>query len=340
MLLSVIVPVHNSEKYLDQCVESIIGQVGFNDQWELILVENGSTDNSYMKCTQLKNKYRSCNIKLLKLKTGNVSLARNMGIRYAMGDYIHFVDSDDCLSSKMYSALKRETNCGYDLIITGIINKYTTTDTEMVEKSNKRIVSHSYKEISSFLLSLDSSKKVWALNVIWNKWFKRNIIVKYGIKFREDISLGEDFVFNCEYIKHVNSLMVLDEAYYYYIHRDKISLVNKFRTDVIYRRNIVYNSYCNLYDFYGILGKKKNEIDLIEGKLLFGSLYSIFSKDIPSNNSKKLLFIKNICESQHFRLAKEYLKQGNYYNKIALTLITNHKYKLLSFLLKIRMLIK
>ena len=93
-LVSIIVPIYNSEHYLYECINSVIEQEYNN--WELILVDDSSTDSSYHICEDYCSK--KSNIRLLKNKSKGVSAARNLGIRNATGDYLVFLDSDDMLS--------------------------------------------------------------------------------------------------------------------------------------------------------------------------------------------------------------------------------------------------
>lgn len=96
--VSVIVPVHNAVPYLEDCVSSITGQI--LQDIEIILVENGSTDNSLELCHQIAATDER--IKVLHIDKGDVSAARNEGIKHAKGDYIGFVDSDDTIAPEMY----------------------------------------------------------------------------------------------------------------------------------------------------------------------------------------------------------------------------------------------
>ena len=89
-LLSIIVPVYNVEKYLNQCIDSIIDG-GFNEKCQLILVDDGSTDHSGSICDD----YKATNIVVIHKKNGGLASARNTGIKYASGKYIAFIDSDD-----------------------------------------------------------------------------------------------------------------------------------------------------------------------------------------------------------------------------------------------------
>ena len=112
--ISVIVPIYNSEDYIDRCVRSIVEQSYKNI--EIILVDDGSTDNSSMMCDEwAKNDKR---VKVIHKENGGVSSARNEGLKIAKGDYISFVDSDDYIDKKMIEKMLNQMEKGNtDLVI-------------------------------------------------------------------------------------------------------------------------------------------------------------------------------------------------------------------------------
>lgn len=335
MLISVIIPVHNSEQYIEDCVKSIVFQ-GKKLKKEIILIENGSTDNSYAKCKKIQETYGDDLIRVIRSEYPNVGNARNIGIDICNGEYIHFVDSDDTLSKSMYDDMSEYLQEQYDLVTTGIINCYINQNKKVIEKSQKRIICNTPGDICIFLKKITFEEKTWALNVVWNRFFKTSIIKDNHIRFREDITLGEDFVFNCEYIQNIENMVIENRAYYRYMHREQVSLVNKFRKDTSYRRPIVYSAYCNLYRHFGCYEEKKLDLELLEGKLTFGALYGIFSNDAKLSESEALSYVQELCEANHFDHAKKYLAHGNMYNKLALHLIKKKQYKLLIKLLSLK----
>ena len=96
MLLSIIIPIYNSEKFLNDCIDSIYLQKLFEKDFELILIDDGSTDNSFQICEKYQKKHS--NILIFQKENGGQSTARNLGLRKAHGKYVMFVDSDDKLS--------------------------------------------------------------------------------------------------------------------------------------------------------------------------------------------------------------------------------------------------
>jgi glycosyltransferase involved in cell wall biosynthesis len=102
IIISVIVPVYNAEKYLNECIDSLIGQTFFYSM-EVILIDDGSTDNSPSLCDSYSQKHE--NIKVIHQENSGVSVARNRGIEKAQGKYIGFVDADDYVYPEMYERL-------------------------------------------------------------------------------------------------------------------------------------------------------------------------------------------------------------------------------------------
>jgi glycosyltransferase involved in cell wall biosynthesis len=210
--LSIIVPVYNTEKYLYRCINSILSQTYID--FECILVENGSSDNSPKICDEFKEKDKR--IIVIHQEARGVSHARNIGIDIAKGSYICFVDSDDWLSLN-YCALLKENIENYDLVICGI---YQTVDgiSKAIKIVNKDVI-YNRKSFFSNFSKIRKSKysDIILLHSLWNKIYRRDIINhNNGIRFKEEISLGEDYIFNLEYITRCNGIRLIPELLYYY----------------------------------------------------------------------------------------------------------------------------
>ncbi len=312
MLLSVVIPVHNTSLYVEKCVDSIVSQQLQIYDFEIILVENASSDDSYEQCLRLQDKYNMYNIVVLKTDIAGVGNARNEGLKLCKGDYVHFIDSDDYIAAGMYleyfNIVKKYNP---DFIISGIINYFENNGCKVVESPLFSEYLSDKNSVKFFLEKLDHKDKIWALNVLWNRWYKMSLIKDNNIELRVDVNLGEDFVFNCSVMTYCRCGSVVSDSFYYYMKRGTITLVNVFRDDVIYRRSIMYRSFCELYNSYNLLDSKKDFIDKIEGKLLFGSLYTIFGKSCPFSRSMKIAFLRKICLSDFFSLAIKYAKEKN-----------------------------
>ena len=190
-LVSVIVPVYNSEKNLEKCIESILQQTWKN--LEIILVDDGSTDNSPAICDELHK--RDIRIHVIHQKNQGVSCARNVGLECANGEYIAFVDSDDELS--VDSIQIRVHGIGEaDLLVAGY---------DVVNFQDEKIYSiDSYG--SGECTQLEMLKLMFGEHscgyqgYLWNKLFKMKIIRECGLKFRENIYYNEDRLFIVQYL--------------------------------------------------------------------------------------------------------------------------------------------
>lgn len=200
MKLSIIIPVYNVECFLEKCLRSIIEQT--KDEVEIILVDDGSTDNSWSICTSFAGKY-NC-IKAVHKPNGGVSSARNLGLSKATGDYIAWVDADDYVSDDWYSSIKDILDKDYDLI-------YFDHFRVCGKHSLRRTFGSMSREVttSDFIKYLCDTEKIQSYLV--DKIFKREIIQKYsfplGISFMEDYSIMHKIVFDCKKIYYISKIL-------------------------------------------------------------------------------------------------------------------------------------
>ena len=197
--ISIIVPVYKTEKYLHQCIDSIISQTFTN--WECILVDDGSPDNCPSICDEYAKKDSRINV--IHQKNGGVSAARNAGLFIAQGVYIAFVDSDDTVSK--------------DYLLTLIKHMY---DTDLVVAiKSKFIASKDYTRdyfLSNFSHFRNSKYSFSILHSPWNKLYKRDLININKISFNDNISNGEDYLFNLTYLKYANLFTLINADIYNY----------------------------------------------------------------------------------------------------------------------------
>lgn len=201
--LSVIIPMYNSEKYVKKSIVSLEEQTASNEIYEVVIVNDGSTDNSYAICESLAQKYN--NIVLVSQPNGGVSKARNKGIEYAKGKWITFLDSDDYVTNNYVEEILRVSE-DYEYVI---FDNYI---------ENRAKVSIEKKWIKNFSNTKISKRQAteWIcdqrLNAPWDKRFLRSVILKYNLSFDENLCMGEDMLFNLEYVLKVNTVYVSDKA--------------------------------------------------------------------------------------------------------------------------------
>ncbi|MGN0949824.1 MAG: glycosyltransferase family 2 protein [Mitsuokella sp.] len=208
-LLSIIVPVYNNAKYLSQTLKSIQAQT--YRTFELILVNDGSTDNSLEICRNAAG--MDNRIIVIDKKNGGVSSARNRGLKIAKGKYISFVDGDDCIDSDMYRVMIDTLEAeSADLVNCCVIK----------EENYKPI---SYKKEQSYVSTAPLNclaKKGHFVDSSLNKVYTREIIGETC--FDENISYSEDKLFVTEIFLKAKKVVFLDNIFYHYIqHKDSLS---------------------------------------------------------------------------------------------------------------------
>ncbi len=218
---SVIIPVYNAEKCLEQCILSLLKQNYEN--FELILVNDCSTDKSLEICKQYEQK--DSRVVVLNQRTNQgVSAARNRGIVCASAKYILFVDSDDFVTEDYFETLDLLTaEEKYELISFGHydykVNREGGVDIS-ISHMNCNISSEEINAWNSFFLESFFASP-------WNKIFLRSIISQYNILFDQDCVCYEDYLFNLEYCKYINAFKSTEKPLYYYRQITYINHVSK-----------------------------------------------------------------------------------------------------------------
>ena len=222
MKFSIIVPIYNAENHLDDCVNYLINQ-DFDD-YEVVLIDDGSTDNSYSICLNYQEKFE--NIKVIKKENGGVGSARNCGIENASGKYILFVDSDDFLRKNTISVYSKSiSEYDFDIVISGYIHKKVETGKEFLKNYNQKWTGSIDEFVKDLFGTLFDN---WLIHAPWNKIYKKSIIDKYNIRFSEQYSIYEDIGFVLDYLNCCNSVLVIPDILYDYNVKEQGSLVTKF----------------------------------------------------------------------------------------------------------------
>ena len=208
--ISVIVPVYNVEAYLERCVESILKQTYTN--FELLLINDGSTDQSGDLCDQLASKNE--NIKVFHIKNAGVSNARNVGIQHSRGEWITFIDSDDFITpdylETLISVVDSDDSIGFSIARLHHIKNGQIT--ELPVFSGKKEKWSTEETMRELLITTRTSFFPVA------KLFKREIIS--GFIFNTDYHLAEDALFLTEVLLKTKCTSVfIDKPIYYYDHR-------------------------------------------------------------------------------------------------------------------------
>ena len=204
-MFSVIVPVHNGEKTLRRCVESLVPQVS-----RILLIENGSKDRSRQLCDALAEEF--ANVTFLEGDPeGGVSKARNLGLDHADTPYILFCDCDDYVEPD-YAESFRQALTDADFAICSYVNH------DEVANGRTDIYGFPENETIRLLPRLEEVHGKYLLQQLWNKVFSRDVIEKNYIRFDESISIGEDMRFVLAYLaaaKPENTALLARPLYHY-----------------------------------------------------------------------------------------------------------------------------
>lgn len=243
-LLSIIVPVYNCEKYLEECVDSIIRQTYRN--LEIILVDDGSTDSSGKICDQYT--YRDDRIRVIHKENGGQQDARSAGIAISQGTLIGFVDSDDWIEADMYENLYKSIGQA-DLVTSGL---WQYDKNGIAQKIVDALEAGTYDGQSKFFCDnlivyagqIESGMLGGIVNSVSSKLFKASIVKKIYAKVNVNVKNGEDLLFTITYMLMCSKVIVTHECYYHYRYNS---------VSVSYRKNPDYLAEMNM--FYRVLDK-------------------------------------------------------------------------------------
>lgn len=295
MKYSVIVPIYNTEKYLKQCIDSLLNQTYLNI--EIILVDDGSKDSSLSICLEYQKKYLN-KIHVITQQNKGVSAARNLGIKYATGDYIIFVDSDDFCSENMIEEVNKVINQN-DLLIFGYNKVYKNKNVAM--KENEFLIKDKTEMINYIFLN----EKIGGY--LFNKVFSIDIIKKYKLKFDENIHYCEDLYFVIDYLKYCQYFKNIDNILYNYRMR-KSSITYDFYNE----KNIsILDVFSKMIDIYDNNEKVMNYLNY---------MYLLNYKKMKQIIKNEISIRKDILDKR-----KEILKKASIHNKIKYYIIYYNK---------------
>lgn len=217
--ISIIVPVYNAEKYLHQCVDSILNQ-SFRD-FELLLIDDGSKDDSGAICDEYASKDKR--VRVWHQENQGVSVARNVGLEHAQGEWIYFPDSDDIIMDDAFDTMMSMVSEGVDYVICGyeVYDEDGNCTYAIADRQQRTMTQH------EALMEMFAPTDYRYQGYLWNKLFKRSIIQKNNLRFVEGIKFNEDRLFDVEYLSCING----DVAYstspiYQYIERSTSAMAS------------------------------------------------------------------------------------------------------------------
>ena len=208
--ISVIIPTHNSERHLSECLDSVFQQVDSND--EVVIIDDASTDNTLSVCNSYLNQYPNIIRIIRKNKQTGPSDSRNIGKECALGSFVCFIDSDDWLaSSALMEMYLFATDNDCDVVQTAFY--YAFDDYLLLDKRMQKIYQHSMVISKEQAMTYLINNNI-IYNFVWGKLYKSEIVKKY--KFPSGISMGEDLYWQHKVIHETNRVGILPIPLYYY----------------------------------------------------------------------------------------------------------------------------
>ncbi|MBR3832958.1 MAG: glycosyltransferase [Lachnospiraceae bacterium] len=332
MKVSIIMPVYNSEKYLRKAVDSVVGQ-DFDD-FELILVDDGSPDNSGKICDEYAEKYDK--VKVIHKENGGICSARNAGLRAATGEYVGFCDNDDEYLPDLIKdnyTLAKENNV--DLLRYAKIKR--------LEKDNGKIwesvtpLRDIFIEKDEFYKHYDNIRRE---DTVWTGLYRRSIITEQGICFDETFKSGwEDFNFNLKFLKHCQRLGFNSKAYYSWTQRESHSTSRSFKREFIDKNMI------NIQLEYEFMqGPCEGKVNNVVKNVFLTNSYihsivdymSIKNCDLTlKEKCQQLDMVRNhpIFDQKLSKRTAKTIKKRNYRMYLTMKLFYDRRYKTLLFVL-------
>lgn len=322
-VISVVIPVYNSAVYLDKCIQSILKQSYPN--WEMILVDDGSTDGSGSICDKYAKEH--ANIKCIHQENRGVSIARNIGIEASCGEFLCFVDSDDVVSNEYLEhliSLLRMHNCDWSLSAVGNYHEFYPQQRILLDFDQ---------------LSDEDFLKLNTAYVLFGpvcKLYKTEIIRRNQIRFPEGIHYGEDLLFNFAYMEHIRSAVFWNVNDYSYEKVNDNSLSTRYRKTMFEEELFLANVKTSFYKKKGVYNR---DFEKFVHDGVFDMGYNAILKSFFRQDNKNIkAYISDILKNELFQEAARDVPKGKY-SSFIMFMMKNKLVYCMMFYLKMHMYI-
>lgn len=332
--ISIIMPVYNSGEYLKTAVESILNQS--LKEFELILVDDGSTDGSSERCDEYANK--DSRVKVIHQKNGGICNARNAALKIAQGEYIGFSDHDDeflpGLLEDNYNYAKENR-----LDFVKFCKIWITLDNGKEVSRLKNKIERKIYERKDVIKNVFSFMEHRFASCVWDTLFRREFLLQHNIMFDPFFKMGgEDYAFNLKCLECVNKFGTNDKAYYVHIIRKNFSTSSKINPDALVVQKKLPEGLLHLLRTYSV------SVESVKEEYTYFYIMFYFSPTIqalmrlPMTNIEKFNYLDKLKEeSFYFSFIDEirlHIKRHKYYYFIHL-LRKNRCYRLLFLMYKL-----
>lgn len=315
--VSVVVPAYNVGQHLDGCLKSIFKQK-FKD-FEVIVINDCSTDNTDEIITKYKNKYD--NLKYIKNEVNlGVSASRNKGILECRGDYILFIDSDDILEPNMISDLYNTAN-GMDMAMSGYFIDFADGNIKKVNLNLKEDKIYSGNEILKELLT----QKNGVTGHSWNKMIRRKILIDNNIRYPEDMKIYEDITFFTSLYPYCKQINYINNNLYHYIER-KNSAIRKVDDRVVYDTKECIDRVKDIILSKNLMIDLESEFASFYSRMVSIAIHKLYT--YSNEEKEKLEYLSKFMKNEVFEVEKynNILKSDYIYDKFHKMMLESYKY--------------
>lgn len=291
--ISVIIPVYNVEKYLCDCIESVLLQTYRN--FEIILINDGSTDTSGIICDEYKLKDNR--IKVIHQDNAGVSVARNNGLKIAKNDYVIFMDSDDYIESNMYETMvSKITEYSCDLVICDCVKEFGNHSELYTHGIRSGYFDYNQLLYEYYPQLLITDTIEYPLTISNCLCLFRKSVLNNEVFYQQGIRYSEDWLFGAQLMLRCNSLYYLKGKAFYHYRMNEDSATHILVDDK-------WNDYCKLYDKMEIefLNSPKynfkNQLDVVLLFLVYNAISNLCSNSQLTFKQKKHLIL-DILDNQ------------------------------------------
>ncbi len=294
--VSIVVPIYNGFKHLDNCVSYLRAQTYEN--LEFILVDDGSTDGSSEKCDSFARE--DDRFKVIHQKNSGVSSARNAGTEVAAGEYIIYYDVDDNIVPNLVEDnVKLAVQNDADVVMFGFRYRNVDKGTFKENVLGRGFIGNSKEFFDDYILL---AIKHETLNAQWNKVYKKSFLEENNIRFMPEYSIYEDMIFSSIMLPYAEKIVVNDKVYYTYNLYGSGTLITRYVDNYFAAVTLFYTNMMAYCDMFPNNTEQKSSFSALYVSLVTANLKKISCNDLLERKVK-LKLISDICRSNEFRQA-------------------------------------
>lgn len=321
---SIIMPVYNTEKYLDKAIKSVLNQTF--KSFEFILIDDWSIDKSYKICKKYAD--NDSRIKLLKNDINlGVAKTRNKALNSISGKYLTFVDSDDYIENNLLKkAYKLLMNEKIDLLKYSCKEEYVNEDEQVIYSKICQVENSFFKDKIEIQNQIINMEKIPLFGYLWNSFYKIDIIKKNKIMFNENYTVNEDFAFNIDYVWYIKNLYCINFLGYHYMKRENNSLSTKKQDNYYILHMMKINLLLEMCNKFNNLTQENKEIIYW---MYVRYIYSAIERNIDNEKNIEILVDKIKKDYLYKKFLSIKFKKINVKQKIMISFLKMKRYQIL-----------